>query len=219
MAKDLIEAVDVPLLKKTLKEAGCVLPNNFSIEVEKYLRILMFRFMPERSKTSYSSTREMSQAMRSLFKNKIYPSVVPDCFVTEDEHAVRRWHKDFFNPGKRTEKTGSRTLDPYKKRSTIHNQTMSTTIMQSCIMDLIPRTIKNRSGSMKYTIFKISLVKKEIKIEISTASKPSRTSRCASVLSDVIAQNLLIIKGSTVSVSTASNHLTIFNEDVEIFFK
>jgi len=219
MAKDLIDAVDVPLLRKVLTEAGCILPNNFSVEIEKHLRILMFRFLPERSKASYSSTREMSQAMRALFKGKIYPSVVPDCFITEDKHAVRRWHKDFFNPGKRAEKARSKTLDPYEKRATILAHLLSTTIIQSNITDLIPRTIRNRSGSMKYIIFKIGLVEKDLQIEISTAAKPSKSPRCASALSDAVAQNLLLIKGDLVAVSVANNHLILFNEDVEIFFK
>ena len=219
MAHDLIEAVDVSLLKRTLEEAGCVLPSNFSIEVEKHLRILMARFLPERSKVSYSSTREMSQAMRSLFKGKIYPSVAPDCFVTEDKYAVRRWHRDFYNPGKRAEKTRSKNLDPYEKRATVLSHLLSTPIMQSEITNLIPRTIRNRSGSMKYLIFKIGLVEKDLQIDISTAAKPSKASRCASALSDAIAQNLLLIKGDLVAVSVANNHLILFNEDVEIFFK
>lgn len=210
--------MDIPALKDLMKQAGCVLAEGFEIELEKYLRILMARYIPKKSKKSYASTRNMSVIMMSLFSGEIY-SIDYDLRVTEDKNAIRIWNKEFFNPQKRIKIIG---LPQHIREHCLYRSKMTKqgfTVAHTDITKLIPRTIRHRRGNHKYVTFVFG----RKNITIFNSKTPATLQSEVSVLSDVIATNLLLIKDQDVIVRLirrkGNRNLLVTGSRFEIFFK
>lgn len=216
---ELSETVDISMLKDLLKKAGCTLPTKFDIELEKHLRILMARYIPREIKDSFTSTAQMSKAMRSLFSGDIYSLHGEERLMAEDKHAIRIWDQQFFNKIKGVKAAMPAHLMDHWVRLAFARKKPAFTIDKREITDLIPKTIRHRKGHHKYVMF--SFGRKQATINSSTNANGLQSE--VSVLSDAIAVNLLPVKDTLVNIRLigrrGKRNLLLSGSQFEIFFK
>lgn len=216
---ELSSAVDIPVLKDMFKSAGCVIPQGFDVELEKYLRMLMARYIPRDVKESYRNTSLMSKAMRSLFSKNLY-TLTSRLMITEDKKAIRIWDREFFDPKRGLIKLVPDRLNNHLARLfTIKDISTGFLIEPSRITRLIPRAIQSRKGYHKYILFKFG--QKHIAIVNSQTLSNKKSEVC--VLSDTLATNLLALKDRFITARMirlkGSRHLLLTGSRFEIFFK
>ena len=215
---ELSTTVDIPALKDLMKEAGCVIHEGFEIELEKYLRILMTRYIPRESKKSYASTRQMGKAMKSLFTGEMF-SAGSGCLITEDKNAIRIWDREFFDRKKGVSLGLPQHLREHLPRTAEMRSKASFTIEPKEITELIPRAIQHMQGNHKYITFVFGRKNPTIFNSKTQATFKSEVS----VLTKTLATNLLLAKDQTIEVRLirrkGNRNLLVSGTQFEIFFK
>jgi hypothetical protein len=182
----------------------------------------MARYIPVVSKESFTSSAQMSKAMRGLFSGDIY-SVGGGCLATEDKNVIRVWAKEFFDKQRGLGLGLPQHLREHFMAMPKLRERPGFTIEKSRITDLIPKTIQHRKGHHKFVL--LSFGKKDVVINNSKGGEGDGRGLQSEVhvLSDVLATNLLPIKDPTITVRLIRNkgkkNLLITSNQFEIFFK